>query len=112
MSRFLGEQTMYYIERVNTGTGEERLLSWDHYDRIWRPVSEFKNVEGSPDLAYLQSTAQGMTQMEQIKVQFGMVTQAEFEYNIIRKDDNSYRIDLDGNKVTEKTESVPTEEPV
>lgn len=90
---------MYYIERVNTKTSEERLLNWDNYDRIWRPVSEFRNAEGCEDLAYLQSTAQGMTQMEQIKVQFGMVSEAEFEYNIVQKNDNSYRIDEDGNKV-------------
>lgn len=101
---------MYYIERVNTRTGEERLLNWDNYDRIWRPVSEFKNAEGSTDLAYLQSTAQGMTEMEQIKVQFGMVSEPEFEYNIIQKDDNSYRIDKDGNKIEEVEEAPPEAE--
>lgn len=108
MSRFLGEQTMYYIERVNTRTNEERLLNWDNYDRIWRPVSEFKNAEGNSDLAYLQSTANGLTQMEQIKVQFGMVSQPEFEYNIIQKDDNSYRLDAEGNKVPVEEPELPT----
>lgn len=42
MSRFLGEQTIYYIERVNTRTKEERLMTYDRYDKTWKAVSEFK----------------------------------------------------------------------
>lgn len=110
MSRFLGEQTMYYVERVDARRKEERLMTYDRYDKTWKAVSEFKNAEGSTDLAYLQSTAQGMTEMEQIKVQFGMVSEPEFEYNIIQKDDNSYRIDKDGNKIEEAEETPPKAE--
>lgn len=62
-------------------------------------------MEGSADVAYLRAQAKGFTAMEQVKVDFGFIAEPEFEYNIIQKDDNSYRIDKDGNKIEEAEET-------
>ena len=111
MTRFLGESTVYFIERVNVATNEERLMTYDEYNKSWTPVSDYRQADGKEDLEYLRTTAQGFREMEKIKVQFGLVSETEFEYNIIQKDDFTYRIDAEGNKIEiEQTELEPSDD--
>lgn len=106
MSRFETEQTVYYIERVDKRTNEERILTYDSYDRNWRPVFEFNEAKESKDRPFLEATRKGFEQMEQIKVQFGMVSEPEFEYHVIEKNENSYRVDENGDRIIEDEEAT------
>lgn len=101
---------MYYMERVRTSSGDSNIMHYDRFGGVYRAVDEFKQAEGSESFDYINNLVKMNNQMEEMKVQFGMVTEVPYTYHVIQKDDNSFRLDEQGNKMETPTEGT-TEEP-
>ncbi|WP_411842109.1 hypothetical protein [Salinicoccus sp. HZC-1] len=104
MTKFTGEETMYFVTRVNTNSDEETLVRHNTFNGTFGPVNdfgqakEFSTREEAQQIADLQNTLAGFMG-------------DHYEYSVLRRGTQTDKLDAEGNVVEELPAAGATEEP-
>ena len=99
-----GKETNYYIARKNTTTNEDSVLRFNSYNGMFSAVNDFDGASKFPEFEEVKQLVQLQNMMAKIMNQ-------PHEYYGVQHDVESFRLDENGEIVTEETEIVPTEQP-
>ena len=100
-----GKETNYYIARKNTNTNEDSILRFNSYNGMFSVVDDF-------DGATKYSTFDEVKQLVQVHNMMANLTGQPHEYYAMKHDIESFRLDENGDVVTEEVPEEPVEEPV
>lgn len=104
MTKFTGEEIMYFITRVNTNTQDESLVRHNTFNGTFGPVNEFgqakefESREEAQQIADLQNTMAGFMG-------------DHYEYSVLRRGTQTDKLDATGNVVEEIPAAGTTEVP-
>lgn len=99
-----GKETNYYIARKNTSNGEDSVLRFNSYNGLFSAVNDFEG-------ASKYGTFDEVKQLVQVHNMMASLTGQAYEYYAMKHDVESFRLNENGEIVTEETEIVPTEQP-
>ena len=95
-----GKETNYYIARKNTSNNEDSILRFNSYNGMFSVVQDF-------DGATKYNTFDEVKQLVQVHNMMANITGQPHEYYAMKHDTESFRLDENGDIVTEE---VPVEE--
>ena len=98
-----GKETNYYIARKNTNSNEDSVLRFNSYNGMFSVVQDF-------DGATKYSTFDEVKQLVQVHNMMANITGQPHEYYAMKHDIESFRLDENGDVVTEE-EPVEEEQP-
>ena len=100
-----GKETNYYIARKNTNTNEDSVLRFNSYNGMFSVVQDF-------DGATKYNTFDEVKQLVQVHNMMANITGQPYEYYAMKHDIESFRLDENGDVVTEEepVEEEPVEE--
>ena len=100
-----GKETNYYIARKNTNTNEDSVLRFNSYNGMFSVVQDF-------DGATKYNTFDEVKQLVQVHNMMANITGQPYEYYAMKHDVESFRLDENGDVVTEEepVEEEPVEE--
>ena len=98
-----GKETNYYIARKNTNSNEDSVLRCNSYNGMFSVVQDF-------DGATKYSTFDEVKQLVQVHNMMANITGQPHEYYAMKHDIESFRLDENGDVVTEE-EPVEEEQP-
>lgn len=99
-----GKETNYYIARYNKSNQDHSLLRFNSYNGLFSAVNDFEG-------ASKYGTFDEVKQLVQVHNMMASLTGQAYEYYAMKHDVESFRLDENGEIVTEETEIVPTEQP-
>ena len=99
-----GKETNYYIARKNTSNNEDSILRFNSYNGMFSVVQDF-------DGATKYSTFDEVKQLVQVHNMMANITGQPHEYYAMKHDIESFRLDENGDVVTEEepVEEQPAE---
>ena len=100
-----GKETNYYIARKNTNTNEDSILRFNSYNGMFSVVQDF-------DGATKYNSFDEVKQLVQVHNMMANITGQPYEYYAMKHDIESFRLDENGDVVTEEepVEEEPVEE--
>ena len=100
-----GKETNYYIARKNTNTNEDSVLRFNSYNGMFSVVQDF-------DGATKYNSFDEVKQLVQVHNMMANITGQPYEYYAMKHDIESFRLDENGDVVTEEepVEEEPVEE--
>ena len=99
-----GKETNYYVARENTNTNEDSILRFNSYNGMFSVVQDF-------DGATRYNSFDEVKQLVQVHNMMANITGQPHEYYAMKRDIESFRLDENGDVVTEEEpEEPPTEE--
>ena len=98
-----GKETNYYIARKNTNTNEDSILRFNSYNGMFSVVQDF-------DGATKYNSFDEVKQLVQVHNMMSNITGQPHEYYAMKHDIESFRLDENGDVVTEE-EPVEEEQP-
>ena len=99
-----GKETNYYVARKNTNTNEDSILRFNSYNGMFSVVQDF-------DGATRYNSFDEVKQLVQVHNMMANITGQPHEYYAMKHDIESFRLDENGDVVTEEEpEEPPTEE--
>ena len=100
-----GKETNYYVARKNTNTNEDSILRFNSYNGMFSVVQDF-------DDATKYKTFDEVKQLVNVHNMMANLTNQAYEYYAMKHDTESFRLDENGDVVTEEepVEEVPVEE--
>ena len=90
-----GKETNYYIARKNTSNNEDSILRFNSYNGLFSAVNDF-------DGATKYSTFDEVKQLVQVHNMMANLTGQAYEYYAMKHDVESFRLDENGDVVTEE----------
>ena len=99
-----GKETNYYIARKNTTTNEDSVLRFNSYNGLFSAVNDFEG-------ASKYGTFDEVKQLVQVHNMMANLTGQAYEYYAMKHDSESFRLDENGDVVTEEepVEEQPAE---
>ena len=98
-----GKETNYYIARKNTNSNEDSVLRFNSYNGMFSVVQDF-------DGATKYNSFDEVKQLVQVHNMMANITGQPHEYYAMKHDIESFRLDENGDVVTEE-EPVEEEQP-
>ena len=100
-----GKETNYYVARKNTNTNEDSVLRFNSYNGMFSVVQDF-------DGATKYNSFDEVKQLVQVHNMMANITGQPYEYYAMKNDIESFRLDENGDVVTEEepVEEEPVEE--
>ena len=98
-----GKETNYYIARKNTTTNEDSLLRFNSYNGLFSAVNDFDGASKFP-------TFEEVKQLVQLQNMMATIMNQPHDYYAMKHDVESFRLDENGEIVTEE-EPVEEEQP-
>ena len=100
----IGKETNYYIARKNTSNNEDSILRFNSYNGMFSVVQDF-------DGATKYNTFDEVKQLVQVHNMMANLTGQPHEYYAMKHDVESFRLDENGDVVTEvePVEEQPSE---
>ena len=98
-----GKETNYYIARKNTSNNEDSILRFNSYNGMFSVVQDF-------DGATKYNSFDEVKQLVQVHNMMANITGQPYEYYAMKHDIESFRLDENGDVVTEE-EPVEEEQP-
>ena len=98
-----GKETNYYIARKNTSNNEDSILRFNSYNGMFSVVNDF-------DGATKYNTFDEVKQLVQVHNMMANITGQPYEYYAMKHDIESFRLDENGDVVTEEVPEEPVEE--
>ena len=100
-----GKETNYYIARKNTNSNEDSVLRFNSYNGMFSVVQDF-------DGATKYNSFDEVKQLVQVHNMMANITGQPYEYYAMKHDIESFRLDENGDVVTEEepVEEEPVEE--
>ena len=98
-----GKETNYYVARKNTNTNEDSVLRFNSYNGMFSVVQDF-------DGATKYNSFDEVKQLVQVHNMMSNITGQPHEYYAMKHDIESFRLDENGDVVTEE-EPVEEEQP-
>ena len=98
-----GKETNYYVARKNTNTNEDSVLRFNSYNGMFSVVQDF-------DGATKYNSFDEVKQLVQVHNMMANITGQPHEYYAMKHDIESFRLDENGDVVTEE-EPVEEEQP-
>ena len=98
-----GKETNYYVARKNTNTNEDSVLRFNSYNGMFSVVQDF-------DGATKYNSFDEVKQLVQVHNMMANITGQPYEYYAMKHDIESFRLDENGDVVTEE-EPVEEEQP-
>ena len=100
-----GKETNYYVARKNTNTNEDSVLRFNSYNGMFSVVQDF-------DGATKYNSFDEVKQLVQVHNMMANITGQPYEYYAMKHDIESFRLDENGDVVTEEepVEEEPVEE--
>src|SRR5699024_1954857 len=100
-----GKETNYYIARKNTNSNEDSVLRFNSYNGMFSVVQDF-------DGATKYNSFDEVKQLVQVHNMMANITGQPHEYYAMKHDIESFRLDENGDVVTEEepVEEEPVEE--
>ena len=104
MMTLTGKETNYYIARKNTNTNEDSILRFNSYNGMFSVVQDF-------DGATKYGTFDEVKQLVQVHNMMANLTGQAYEYYAMKHDTESFRLDENGEIVSEEepVEEQPSE---
>ena len=100
-----GKETNYYVARKNTNTNEDSILRFNSYNGMFSVVQDF-------DGATKYKTFDEVKQLVNVHNMMANLTNQAYEYYAMKHDTESFRLDENGDIVTEEVPEEIEEEPV
>ena len=99
-----GKETNYYIARKNTNSNEDSVLRFNSYNGMFSVVQDF-------DGATKYNSFDEVKQLVQVHNMMANITEQPYEYYAMKHDIESFRLDENGDVVTEEepVEEEPSE---
>lgn len=99
-----GKETNYYIARYNKSNQDHSLLRFNSYNGLFSAVNDFEG-------ASKYGTFDEVKQLVQVHNMMANLTGQAYEYYAMKHDTESFRLDENGDVVTEEepVEDQPTE---
>lgn len=99
-----GKETNYYVARKNTNTNEDSVLRFNSYNGMFSVVQDF-------DGATKYNSFDEVKQLVQVHNMMANITGQPYEYYAMKHDIESFRLDENGDVVTEEepVEEEPSE---
>ena len=99
-----GKETNYYVARKNTNTNEDSVLRFNSYNGMFSVVQDF-------DGATKYNSFDEVKQLVQVHNMMANITGQPYEYYAMKHDIESFRLDENGDVVTEEEpeQEVPTD---
>lgn len=102
--KLTGKETNYYIARYNKSNQEHSLLRFNSYNGLFSAVNDFEG-------ASKYSTFEEVKKLIEAHNMIASLTGQAYEYYAMKHDAESFRLDENGDVVTEEeTEEEPVEE--
>ena len=98
-----GKETNYYVARKNTNSNEDSILRFNSYNGMFSVVQDF-------DGATKYNSFDEVKQLVQVHNMMSNITGQPHEYYAMKHDIESFRLDENGDVVTEE-EPVEEEQP-
>ena len=98
-----GLKTHYFVARTKESSNESSLIRTNSFTGLPSGVSEFDQADAYDNFESAKETAQWLDSAPAFIKQ-------DYDYYVIQKDEDSFRLDADGNRV-ESDEEPSTEEP-
>ena len=102
--KLTGKETNYYIARYNNSSEEHSVLRFNSYNGLFSAVNDFEQ-------ATKYKTFEEVKQLVNVHNMMANLTGQAYEYYAMKYDAESFRLDENGDVVTEEVPEVP-EEPV
>src|SRR5699024_1110093 len=96
-----GKDTKFYVARTKESSNEDSLVRTNTFNGMPSSVTEFGQADAYDDFETAKGTAQWMNAAPPFIKQ-------DYDYYVIQKDEDSFRLDENGEVVTE--EVVPEED--
>lgn len=96
-----GKETSYYIARKNTSNNEDSILRFNSYNGLFSAVNDFGQ-------ATKYDTFEEVNNLVKAHNMLSSLTGQAYEYYAMKHDVESFRLDENGEVVTEE---VPVDEP-
>ena len=102
--KLTGKETNYYIARYNKSNQDHSLLRFNSYNGLFSAVNDFEQ-------ASKYGTFDEVKQLVQVHNMMANLTGQAYEYYAMKHDTESFRLDENGEIVTEEepVEEQPTE---
>ena len=100
-----GKETNYYVARKNTNTNEDSVLRFNSYNGMFSVVQDF-------DGATKYNSFDEVKQLVQVHNMMANITGQPHEYYAMKHDAEAFRLDENGDIVTEEVPEEIEEEPV
>ena len=99
-----GKETNYYIARKNTTTNEDSVLRFNSYNGMFSVVQDFDGASKFP-------TFEEVKQLVELQNMMAKIMNQPHEYYAMKHDIESFRLDENGDVVTEEEpeQEVPTD---
>lgn len=101
-----GQETLYYLARTNTSTNEDSVLRLNSYSGLFSQSDDFEG-------ASKYNTFEDASEITKLHNMLAKLTGQAYEYYVIEYNVNSFRLDEEGNRVSEdvtEEEEVPEED--
>src|SRR5699024_6694913 len=98
-----GKDTKYFVARTKESSNEDSLIRTNTFTGLPSGVNEFGQADAYDDCETAKRTAQWMNAAPPFIKQ-------DYDYYVIQKDEDAFRLDENGDKV-EVVEEPATEEP-
>ena len=100
-----GKETNYYIARYNKSNQDHSLLRFNSYNGLFSAVNDFEQ-------ASKYGTFDEVKQLVQVHNTMANLTGQAYEYYAMKHDTEAFRLDENGDIVTEEVPEEIEEEPV
>ena len=98
-----GKETNYYVARKNTNSNEDSVLRFNSYNGMFSVVQDF-------DGATKYNSFDEVKQLVQVHNMMAKITNQPHEYYAMKHDTEAFRLDENGDVVTEEKPEEPVEE--
>ena len=103
--KLTGKETNYYIARYNNSSEEHSVLRFNSYNGLFSAVNDFEG-------ASKYGTFDEVKKLVEVHNMMASLTGQAYEYYAMRQDEESFRLDENGDvveEVPEETEEEPVE---
>lgn len=92
MAKFIGKDTKFFVARTKESSNEDSLVRTNAFNGMPSSVTEFGQADAYDDFETAKGTAQWMNAAPPFIKQ-------DYDYYVIQKDEDSFRLDENGDKV-------------
>ena len=97
--KLTGKETNYYIARYNSSSEEHSVLRFNNYNGMFTVVNDFEQ-------ATKYQTFEEVKQIVELQNMLSKVMKQAYEYYAMKHDSEAFRLDENGDVVTEEEEPV------